>query len=217
MDSQLIIFITTCIGMIAIGCFILYNDFKHLSVKMWMLLAFISVGMIGVFVSRAFDGTFNPIMLLAIPVYFILNIFNTRFNNNKFIGQADLDIFNGTVALLVPLGILIYSKNYGELTNAVATISFGSILIELLTWLLFGFLLAIGIALVKWIILKIKNKEPQLDKTEKFDPITDMAIKTTEAIADNKKIKLKGTKIPICISFMPMYFYMVYIAITYIF
>lgn len=223
--SQIIPLTLSFVGMTAIGIIILVNDFKLLSVKMWMLLLFILFGFLGVFAARICHGDFSPMFLLAVPIYILLNLMNTYLNKNRFIGQADIDILNGTLSLLVPMGILSFSKNYGDqiVSDAVAIVSFGGLLLELLSWLLFGFLIAILAAVIKYVVKRIlsknESKKVDLEKTviiNSEEPETSVMEKLDEnKVADNKKKKLRGTKIPVCISFMPMYFYIVYAAIIF--
>lgn len=223
--SQIVPLTLSFIGMTAIGIIILVNDFKLLSVKMWMLLLFVLFGFLGVFAARICHGDFSPMFLLAVPIYVLLNLMNTYLNKNRFIGQADIDILNGTLSLLVPMGILSFSKNYGDqiVSDAVAIVSFGGLLLELLSWLLFGFLIAILAAVVKYVVKRIlskkESKKIDLEKTviiNSEEPETSVMEKLDEnKVADNKKKKLRETKIPVCISFMPMYFYIVYAAIIF--
>lgn len=223
--SQIVPLALSFIGMTAIGIIILVNDFKLLSVKMWMLLLFVLFGFLGVFVARVCHGDFSPMFLLAVPIYVLLNLMNTYLNKNRFIGQADIDILNGTLSLLVPMGILSFSKDYGNQTisDAVAIVAFGGLMLELLSWLLSGFLIAILAAVVKYAVKRVlskkESKKVDLDKTaiiNSQEPETTVMEKLDESkVADNKKKKLRGTKIPVCISFMPMYFYMVYAAILF--
>lgn len=223
--SQIVPLALSFIGMAAIGIIILVNDFKLLSVKMWMLLLFVLIGFLGVFVARVCHGDFSPMFLLAVPIYVLLNLMNTYLNKNRFIGQADIDILNGTLSLLIPMGILSFSKDYGNQTisDAVAIVAFGGLMLELLSWLLFGFLIAILAAVVKYAVKRIlskkESKKVDLEKTviiNSQEPETTVMEKLDESkVADNKKKKLRGTKIPVCISFMPMYFYMVYAAILF--
>ena len=67
--------------------------------------------------------------------------------------------------------------------------------------------------------LKNESKKVDLEKTviiNSQEPETTVMEKLDESkVADNKKKKLRGTKIPVCISFVPMYFYMVYAAILF--
>ena len=223
--SQIVPLALSFIGMSAIGIIILVNDFKLLSVKMWMLLLFVLFGFLGVFVARVCHGDFSPMFLLAVPIYVLLNLMNTYLNKNRFIGQADIDILNGTLSLLVPMGILSFSKDYGNQTisDAVAIVAFGGLMLELLSWLLFGFLIAILAAVIKYAVKRVlskkESKKADLEKTviiNSQEPETTVMEKLDESkVADNKKKKLRGTKIPVCISFMPMYFYMVYAAILF--
>lgn len=223
--SQIVPLSSSFIGMAAIGIIILVNDFKLLSVKMWMLLLFVLFGFLGVFVARVCHGDFSPMFLLAVPIYVLLNLMNTYLNKNRFIGQADIDILNGTLSLLVPMGILSFSKDYGNQTisDAVAIVAFGGLMLELLSWLLFGFLIAILAAVIKYAVKRVlskkESKKADLEKTviiNSQEPETTVMEKLDESkVADNKKKKLRGTKIPVCISFMPMYFYMVYAAILF--
>lgn len=221
--SQIVPLALSFIGMVAIGITILINDFKLLSVKMWMLLLFVLFGFLGVFTARIWHGDFSHIFLLVIPIYILLNLINTYLNKNKLIGQADIDILNGTLSLLVPLAILYFGKDYGNQTisDAVSIVAFGGLLLELLSWLLFGFVIAILIAVVKYLLKKIISKrDTDLEKTviaNSEEPETSVMDRVDQAkqVADNKKKKLRGTKIPVCISFMPMYFYIVYAAIVF--
>lgn len=223
--TQIVPLTLSFIGMAAIGIIILVNDFKLLSVKMWMLLLFVLFGFLGVFVARVCHGDFSPMFLLAVPIYVLLNLMNTYLNKNRFIGQADIDILNGTLSLLVPMGILSFSKDYGNQTisDAVAIVAFGGLMLELLSWLLFGFLIAILAAVIKYAVKRVlskkESKKADLEKTviiNSQEPETTVMEKLDESkVADNKKKKLRGTKIPVCISFMPMYFYMVYAAILF--
>ena len=214
--SQIVPLALSFIGMAAIGIIILVNDFKLLSVKMWMLLLFVLIGFLGVFVARVCHGDFSPMFLLAVPIYVLLNLMNTYLNKNRFIGQADIDILNGTLS---------FSKDYGNQTisDAVAIVAFGGLMLELLSWLLFGFLIAILAAVVKYAVKRVlskkESKKVDLDKTviinSQESETTVMEKLDGSKVADNKKKKLRGTKIPVCISFMPMYFYMVYAAILF--
>lgn len=221
--SQIVPLALSFIGMVAIGIIILVNDFKLLSVKMWMLLLFVLFGFLGVFTARIWHGDFSLIFLLAIPIYILLNLMNTYLNKNRLIGQADIDILNGTLSLLVPLAILYFSKDYGNQTisDAVSIIAFGGLLLELLSWLLFGFVIAILAAFVKYLVKNIISKrDTELGKTvivNSEEPETSVMsrVDQTKQVVDNKKNKLRGTKIPVCISFMPMYFYIVYTAIVF--
>ena len=215
--SQIVPLALSFIGMTAIGIIILVNDFKLLSVKMWMLLLFVLIGFLGVFVARVCHGDFSPMFLLAVPIYVLLNLMNTYLNKNRFIGQADIDILNGTLSLLIPMGILSFSKDYGNQTisDAVAIVAFGGLMLELLSWLLFGFLIAILAAVVKYAVKRILSKK-ESKKVDLEKTVTTVMEKLDESkVADNKKKKLRGTKIPVCVSFMPMYFYMVYAAILF--
>lgn len=221
--SQIVPLALSFIGMTAIGIIILVNDFKLLSVKMWMLLLFVLFGFLGVFVARIWHGDFSPIFLLAIPIYVLLNLANTYLNKNSLIGQADIDILNGTLSLLVPMAILSFSKSYGDQTisDAVSIVAFGGLMLELLSWLLFGFVIAILAAIVKYLIKKIiAKKTVDLEKTvisnsEKQETSVMARLDPNKQVADNKKKRLRGTKIPVCISFMPMYFYIVYVTIVF--
>ena len=58
--TQIVPLTLSFIGMAAIGIIILVNDFKLLSVKMWMLLLFVLIGFLGVFVARVCHGDFSP-------------------------------------------------------------------------------------------------------------------------------------------------------------
>lgn len=221
--SQIVPLALSFIGMTAIGIVVLVNDFKLLSVKMWMLLLFVLFGFLGVFVARIWHGDFSPIFLLAIPIYVLLNLANTYLNKNSLIGQADIDILNGTLSLLVPMAILSFSKSYGDQTisDAVSIVAFGGLMLELLSWLLFGFVIVILAAIVKYLIKKIiAKKTVDLEKTviansEEQETSVMTRLDPNKQVADNKKKGLRGTKIPVCISFMPMYFYIVYATVVF--
>lgn len=233
--------IVAYIGMTAIGVMILYNDFRRLSVKMWMLLLFVTFGIVAVIVSRAMSGSLNPIFLLSIPIYVVLNIINTRFNKNMLIGQADVDILNGTLSLLIPVAMIMNTAEYGDYTSSVRLVYVGGLVLDLLSWLLIGFIISITAALIKFIIRKIQSRHDKGNSEENTSSSVDdklasaaaaATIKSGEMISDvkdlaasmtdnkkheerQKRYKLRGTKIPVCLSFMPMFYFMVYAAITY--
>ena len=144
------------IALLITGIMIVVFDTKKMRVKMWQLLLFVAVGFIGVFVTRLITGTFSPIWLICIPIYVVLNILNTMFNHNKFIGQADIDVFSGTVALAVPTLILIGMQDFGDentaIVNNIHMLNYGS---ELLLFFLIGIISSIAVFLVK---LAINNK-----------------------------------------------------------
>lgn len=227
----------TYAALTALGCKILYDDFRKLSVKVKWLLAFVVVGFLGVFIGRAMVGAFTPIFLIAIPVYIFLSFLNTKFNNNRFIGQADLDIFNGTLSLLVPLIMYIVSFSYEKtLDSSIHAVQITSILTDLVFWVLVGYLLSLLVAFVRWGWDKIYNKSDEAEnikniaESEVVQKITvekDLSGAAVSAVtaalelpeqehAKIQEAKKQGKttrhakKIPICLAFMPVYYVMVY-------
>lgn len=227
------------VGMLAMTVLILYKDFKHMKVTQWMLLLFVLIGFIGVIVARAVTGCFQWYFLLCIPIWFILNTLNTKLNHNKFIGQADVDIFAGTLALYVPIAIYILSFNYdSDLDFSIKAIQLGGIAMDLTVWLLIGLILTIVVTLIKFAYAKITNKKIAFDTDvnkeflaekeakekkslgEKYDEIGYKVLEKSMGISSNKKdnkTKLRGTKVPICLSFIPVYFAAVYNAASLMF
>lgn len=231
--SQFVPMIATFIGMTAVSCIILYNDFKHLKVRLWQLLLFVLIGFIGVYVGRISYGKFNPIILLSIPIYMLLNALNSMFNHNKLIGQADVDVLSGSIALFIPVSLIIITTDFGEYSSSIKSIYIGGIAMDLLTWMLIGFILSILAALIKFVVIKIKEKN-SFQPVDATIVIPMAQIKAQNAVSDIKedvkdlyssfsddekmkerqeKYKLRGTKIPVCLAFIPMFYYMVYMAI----
>lgn len=239
---------TTFAALTVSSFLILKNDFKKLSVKMWMLLLFVVIGFVGVLASRIATGNFQWYFLLPFPVYIVLNILNTLVNKNRIIGQADIDIFNGTLSLLVPIIISMLNTDYGEYSeyaDQANVIAISGMLSDLLVWLLLGFLLSLLVAIVRFTIQKISEKKNKPGKSEDVEEKEKPTILSASIAVDSKirgfsknvsdranevkgqfssdtkireeskkKMKLRGTKIPVCLSFIPLYYAAVYIAMT---
>lgn len=239
---------TTFAALTVSSFLILKNDFKKLSVKMWMLLLFVVIGFVGVLASRIATGNFQWYFLLPFPAYIVLNILNTLVNKNRIIGQADIDIFNGTLSLLVPIIISILNTDYGEYSeyaDQANVIAVSGMLSDLLVWLLLGFLLSLLVAIVRFTIQKISEKKNKPEKSDNVEEKEKPTILSASIDVDSKirgfsknvsdranevkgqfssdtkireeskkKMKLRGTKIPVCLSFIPLYYAAVYIAMT---
>lgn len=239
---------TTFAALTVSSFLILKNDFKKLSVKMWMLLLFVVIGFVGVLASRIATGNFQWYFLLPFPAYIVLNILNTLVNKNRIIGQADIDIFNGTLSLLVPIIISMLNTDYGEYSeyaDQANVIAISGMLSDLLVWLLLGFLLSLFVAIVRFTIQKISEKKNKPEKSDNVEEKEKPTILSASIAVDSKirgfsknvsdranevkgqfssdtkikeeskkKMKLRGTKIPVCLSFIPLYYAAVYIAMT---
>lgn len=239
---------TTFAALTVSSFLILKNDFKKLSVKMWMLLLFVVIGFVGVLASRIATGNFQWYFLLPFPAYIVLNILNTLVNKNRIIGQADIDIFNGTLSLLVPIIISMLNTDYGEYSeyaDQANVIAISGMLSDLLVWLLLGFLLSLFVAIIRFTIQKISEKKNKPKKSENVEEKEKPTILSASIAVDSKirgfsknvsdranevkgqfssdtkireeskkKMKLRGTKIPVCLSFIPLYYAAVYIAMT---
>lgn len=106
-------FIVTSILMLIVGVIIAIKDFREMAVEVKWLLLFPTLAFLGVLVSRIITGTFQWYWLLYIPIYIVLDYLNIKYNKgNKPIGQGDIDIFAGSVALAIPIVIAIMTKTY---------------------------------------------------------------------------------------------------------
>lgn len=181
--------------MLVLTVMIIIEDYKRMKVKAWVLILFVAIGLVGLIVTTLVAGTFQWWNLLPIPVYFVLWVLNTKFNHNRFIGQADIDIFSGTIALYFPIIFSLASVDYGY--TEVNMIHILDSLMGGLYFLLAGYILALVIAIIRMIIQKVKGKD-----IHDLDKITDHTLKG----------KLKRMKIPVAISFVPLYFYAFYFA-----
>ena len=230
--------IVTFIGMGVVALKIFIDDLKKLSIKLKWLLLFVSIGFSGVFIGRIINGSFHWCFLLIIPVYIVFNVLTTKLGKNKFIGQADLDIFTGALTLFVPILIMIFTTTYdSEIVvdeNSVRMIQIYTIAMEALTYLFLGYVAALLIALIRFVIERIKkpkekkkeeitkeNKslkekvnEASINAYVKATNLKENADKKYEEVQEAKKkgIKIRKRKVPVCVAFFPIYFYMVYAA-----
>ena len=233
----LIPLIVSFVGMTIVGSKILFDDFRKLSIKLKWLLAFVLIWFLGVVVGRIINGTFYWYYLLFIPIYLVLNILTTKLGKNKFIGQADLDIVNGIISLLIPVIIQIMNTVYESDLEvnmfSINLVHIYTVLMDLFTYILLGYIIAIVIALIRHGFEKIKNrnKEPKNDVSDKSlkEKVDEASIKATvkamnlkndaeakyKEVEDAKKKgkKLRKRKIPICLAFFPAYYYIVYAAL----
>lgn len=193
-----------------------------MSVKMWQILVFILLGFIGLLAGKFTNGTLSWAYFLAPFLYAFFLFLNTTFNHNKIIGQADLDIFNGALAIIPCVAIDLWTHDYGEYTAFVQVAKFCGLLTNMLTYLLFGFILAIICAFLKWLIRAIQLKLNLYVELKKKVVETNIAIANPKLalenrIADIKKAyagnRLRKTKIPVCISFVPAFIATVYFVI----
>lgn len=244
---RLIPMVISYIAMGAMSVMVLYNDFKRLSVKMWMLFLLILFAFAGVIVGRVAAGTFEWYWLLIFPVYILLNVLNTFLNHNRIIGQADVDILNGTISIVVPTFMYIVSKSYDNYTSSVHLIQITGILGDLSAWLLIGFLVALITSFVRWVIYKIAHRgdksvsdvvkgeainvsikamNPQKVIKDSVDNVKSNLSKDVKSTDESEKLtdikeknqlqdqgKLRGRKIPVCLSFIPMLYAAVFIGI----
>ena len=228
-------FFVSTFFMAILGGAIVYNDFKKLSVKTYMLLSLVGVGFLGVICGRITTGAWSWYWLLMIPVFFVLDFLTVRFVKNKFIGQADVTIINGVVAILVPIAIDLWGiASQTELASSLFVIRFGSVALNLLFMLMVGYILAIICGLIKWLINRSSSKKEVRDSTKfgnasiaaavgimsasnKFkgevDHLKDLIKEDADDIKTKKSTKLRGTKLPICLAFIPMFILAVYTAI----
>lgn len=196
-----VICLITFLFMIVLAGIIIKNDICKMKIKMWRLLLFIGVGFLGYLIARIASGTFEWYDLLVIPIYAVLNILNTLFCRNRFIGQADVDILSGSFAMYIPAIIRTMSVDYGN--TVVNSIHMMDLIKFGLEFLLAGYILAIAVAGIRFVLAKRRDKK--LDNND-IKELTDKNNKRK----NNKKLK---EKIPIAMSFMPLFFYCVYMGI----
>lgn len=229
-------FLISALFMAIIGGAIVYNDFKRLSVKTYILLSLVLVGFIGVIIGKIATGEWEWYWLLIFPVYIVLEILNTKFNHNKFIGQADVCIANGVVALLVPMFIQLWgvAQSAEEYASSVLLIRFGAVILNLALLFVVGSVLAMICGLIKWLINRNSAKKEVRESTEFGNAAiaTAVAILNAKGFADDQKEhlkdllkenpediknktspKLRGTKIPVCLAFIPVFILAVYMSI----
>lgn len=221
-DSTSFIFQVSLIGMLFTAFEILKADFKYMIVKMWQILLFILVGFIGLWCAKWQNGTLSWVYALIPFFYAFLTFLNTKFNNSKIIGVADLDIFNGVLSIIFCAGLDLLTHEFGAYTLFVRTAKICGLLTNMLTFLLFGFIVAIVAAFLKWFIraiqlklnLSVEIKKKVIDANlAVLDPkraLEDKISDIKKAYAGNKLLK---TKIPVCISFVPAFIATVYFVI----
>lgn len=159
-------FVITMATLIILSVYVTYRDFKVLKVKVWLLLLFPLISFLGVYVARAIHGTFQWYFLLAVPIYILIEIINVKWNNNKIIGQGDLDILGASIALAVPISIGLMNVTYdipidipiGSANTAHVMAFLGASLV----WLLVGYLGTMAIFLAYYAIKKKRSgKKPE--------------------------------------------------------
>lgn len=182
-----------------IGLYITIEDIRKLKVKTWLLLLYTAVGIIGAVVVRCNTVGFSWLSLLVVPCYVVLCFINTKFNNNKIIGQADVDILNGSLSLLFALGFMVGSQNFGEYTPQIQNMILGDIVLSSLVCLIIGLILALILGGITELYRKIRGKESP----------SNFSTNTKE-----EKKGIRGWKVPVCVGFMPMFMFYVLTFIT---
>jgi hypothetical protein len=224
------------VGMVIMGIVTYVQDLKTLHIKFKHLLMFVAIGFIGYLASKIATMTFQWYDLLIIPLYVLLEVINTVFNKNHIIGQGDIDIFNGSLALLLPILIRICTQEYDY--AAINQLQLEGILLDMCGWIFFGLVFTMVIVLIRefWArVVKVwwlpafsrKNKKEVKETTsnensevEEQEAIvetsgdeTDNDEEVVDAAAERKKKFGLKTKVPVALSFMPVYFYMVWLGI----
>lgn len=188
-------FIVTSILMLIVGAIVTVKDFKSMQVEIKWLLLFPTLAFIGVVVSRAITGTFQWYWLLYIPIYIFLDVLNIRYNkNNKIIGQGDIDIFAGSVAIAIPIVIAILTTpvGIGDMgfdvdPTAINNARLSSFLMDSFIWLLLGYVVVIIIHVTKYFVKWALHGKPEE--------------------------KLRKLRVPVAVTYMPINFWMLYVAI----
>lgn len=236
----------TWLIMLIVGTKIYIDDLKTMKVKAKWLLLFVGVGFLGYYVSRITTLSFEWYDLLVIPAYILLTIVNNLINKNHIVGQGDIDIFNGSLSLMIPVIFKILSENYNGMTE-VNNIHLLSLFMDMLIWLFIGLVVVSVIVLIREAYIRIKyimkpyfaykkeereakkrgeselleetsevEEDVELDTIEeKVEPKSDQESDIKREEQGNKKRRLLKTKVPVALSFMPLYFFMVYMAIYY--
>lgn len=207
--SRLIPLVISFVLMGAMGAIVVINDMRRLSVKMWQLLLLVAVPMLAILVSRVWSGQMAWYWLLMPAIYIVLNLLNTALNKNRVIGQADIDILNGVVAISVPVSIYVMSTPYDLYGDSIHLMQITGVIADLNVWLFLGLLTSLIIALVRRVVDAVRGGIT-LDSIK--TRVTTRLMSPLKPKSDDEK-SLKGRKIPVCLSFIPMLFAATYIAI----
>lgn len=221
-DATDAIFKVSLVGMLFCSFYILRSDFQKMNVKMWQILFFILFGFIGLFASKFTNGTLSWAYAFVPFIYAILTFLNTKLNHNRIVGQADLDIFNGVLAIIPCVAIDLWIHDFGEYTTFIRVAKFCGLVTNMLTYLLVGFILAIVCAFLKWAIQAVRLKLNLRTELKKKIVDANLALMNADSTLE-KKIndikskyagnRLRKTKIPVCISFVPAFIATVYFTI----
>lgn len=254
LTSDMRLFIPLIISWVAlfiVGAKVYIDDLRNMKVKAKWLLLFVGIGFLGYYVSRLLTWSFQWYDILIIPAYVLFTIVNNAINRNNIIGQGDIDILNGSLALMVPVLIKICSEDYNMvMVNQIHVLG---LVMDMLIWLFIGLVVVSIIVLIREAYIRLKyimkpyfayKKEEKLaKKTNKFVGASDNEVEQfdkdesiesdeqeieviteedsqkadikEESETGKKKKRLLKTKVPVALSFMPLYFFMVYMAIYY--
>lgn len=159
-----IIWLIGALATLVTGIWVYIQDFKNMEVVLWKILIVVVVGFVTAYAARIATGKelYWP-LFLVVPIYIVLSILNSALNKkDRLIGQGDLDLFSGTIALFVAMGIVIMGNmNVTEVLDGydMRVLDSTTLLIETLTWFLFGILIAIVCGTARSIFVYVRAKK----------------------------------------------------------
>lgn len=154
------IVITCCLLLIfSLLIWVSIIDIKRKTITFWKMLivgfSIIISPIIGAFFCGC--GLLKWILLISIPIYIFFLFINIKFNHDKFIGKADMDILYSIFSINIAYGIWLYIVSDNM---TVFGIRFANIWYITFLYLVLGGLLFIFITIIIFIIKRIFLKKP---------------------------------------------------------
>lgn len=147
-------------------------DIRRKKIVFWKMLVASSSTIIGCLIMSFFCGCklLCLAMATAIPLWFLLLYLNIRFNKDKFIGKADIDLLSALVSICICYSVWLFMTS----EPSVAAIKMTHLWYSLFLYLLIGSLIYIAIFLVYFLISVVifkKHSIRELFKSVKISVI----------------------------------------------
>lgn len=173
-STNIIRAIIATIGLITILCLTIWisiNDIKTQRIKFWKLFVTGCAIIIFPILTGIFCGCWRmPVyLLLAFPIWFLLLVLNTKFNTNRFVGKADIDILSAVFALMIAYSLWMFRTIDSQIAGAQTTYFWYSSFI----YLLFG---SIAFVLTMVVVFIIKSKVKKEGKMRKLIKDTKVSV-----------------------------------------